>query len=80
MITKVDRTRAHIQCQIQSTADRALGMELGLVASLTRADVGGIIIINYTGASQTDHTLLIGLRHDTVGDTACRLKFYFITR
>ena len=42
LMTQVHRTRA--QCQIPSTASRALGMELGLVASLTRADVGGIII------------------------------------
>jgi len=48
LITEVHRTRTHIQCQTPSTAGRALGMrtwrELGLVASLTRADVGGIII------------------------------------
>jgi len=44
LITKVHRTRAHIQCLIPSAASRALGMELDLVASLTRADVGGIIM------------------------------------
>jgi len=39
LLTKVHRTREHIQCQIPSTAGRALGMwmwrKLGLIASLT---------------------------------------------
>jgi len=70
LITKVQRTRAHIQCQIPSTAGRALGMrtwrELGLVASVTRADVGGIkdytmvpVTAGGPGASQTDHRLTV---------------------